>query len=80
VDVDPGRSRPIRILGWLMRLPPLAAGQTARLRIVRRAEGASAHERWIRAFGAVSLATRLVRAGERIGVGSARWNSGCAAA
>lgn len=67
VDVDPGRSRPVRMLRWLMRLPPPAAGQTARLSIVRRAEGASAHERWVRTFGAVSLATRLVRAGERIG-------------
>jgi hypothetical protein len=65
-DVDPRRSRPIRMLGWLMRLPPPAAAQTARLRIVR-AEGGSGHEEWIRTFGAVSLATRLVRAGERIG-------------
>ncbi len=46
VDVDPGRSRPIRMLRWLMRLPPPAVRQTARLCIVRRAEGASAHERW----------------------------------
>jgi len=61
-DVDPGRSRPIRMLGRLMRLPPPAAGQAARLRIVRQAGGAPAHERWIRTFGAVSLATRLVRA------------------
>jgi hypothetical protein len=67
VDVDPGRSRPIRMLGRLLRLPPPAAGQAARLRIVRRAEGAWAHERWIRTFGAVSLATRLVRAGGRVG-------------
>jgi Domain of unknown function (DUF4166) len=67
VDVDPGRSRPIRMLGRLMRLPPPAAGLTARLRIVRRAEGSVAHERWIRTFGAVRLATRLVRAGERAG-------------
>lgn len=67
VDVDSVRSGPARMLGRLMRLPPPAAGQTARLRIVRRAEGAVAHERWIRAFGAVRLATRLVRAGERAG-------------
>jgi hypothetical protein len=66
VDVDPGRSRPIRMLRWLMRLPPPAVRQTARLCIVRRAEGASAHERWIRTFGDVRLATRLVRTGERI--------------
>ncbi len=50
------------MLGRLMRLPPPAAGQAARLRIVRQAGGAAAHERWIRTFGAVSLATRLVRA------------------
>jgi Domain of unknown function (DUF4166) len=67
LDVDAGRSRPIRVLGRLMRLPPPAAGQAARLRIVRRVEGASMHERWIRTFGAVSLATRQVRTGERIG-------------
>jgi Domain of unknown function (DUF4166) len=67
LDVDPGRSRPIRVLGRLMRLPPPAAGQAARLRIVRRVDGASTHERWIRTFGAVSLATRQVRTGERIG-------------
>jgi hypothetical protein len=67
VDVDPARSRPIRMLGRLMRLPPPAAGLTARLCIVRRAEGAVAHERWIRTFGTVRLATRLVRAGERAG-------------
>ena len=66
-DVDPARSRPVRMLGWLMRLPPPAAGQAARLRIVRRAEGAAVRERWIRTFGTVSLATRLVRTGERIG-------------
>ena len=40
VDVDPGRSWPIRMLRWLMRLPPPAVRQTARLCIVRRAEGA----------------------------------------
>jgi Domain of unknown function (DUF4166) len=67
LDVDPGRSRPIRVLGRLMRLPPPAAGQAARLRIVRRVEGASMHETWIRTFGAVSLATRQVRTGEWIG-------------
>jgi hypothetical protein len=67
VDVDPGRSGPARTLGRLMRLPPPAAGLTARLRIVRRTEGAVAHERWIRTFGAVRLATRLVRVGERAG-------------
>lgn len=66
VDIDPGRSGPIRMLGWLIRLPPPAAGQAARLRIVRQAGGAPACERWIRTFGAVSLATRLVRAGERV--------------
>ena len=65
VDVDPGRSAQIRMLGRLMRLPPPATGLTARLRIVRRPEGAVAHERWIRTFGAVRLATQLVRAGER---------------
>jgi hypothetical protein len=67
LDVDPARSGPIRVLGRLMRLPPPAAGQAARLRIVRRVEGASTHETWIRTFGAVSLATRQVRTGERIG-------------
>jgi Domain of unknown function (DUF4166) len=67
LDVDPARSRPLRVLGRLMRLPPPASGQAARLRIVRRVEGASTHERWIRTFGAVSLATQQVRTGERIG-------------
>jgi Domain of unknown function (DUF4166) len=66
LDVDPGKSRPIRVLGRLMHLPPPAVGQTARLRIVRRVEGTSMHERWIRTFGALSLATRLIRTGERI--------------
>jgi hypothetical protein len=66
-DVGPGRPGPARMLGRLMRLPPPAAGLTARLRIVRRAEGAVAHERWIRTFGTVRLATRLVRVGERVG-------------
>jgi len=65
VDIDPGRSRPIRMLRRLMSLPPPAAGLTAQLCIVRRAEGALVHERWIRTFGAVRLVTRLVRAGER---------------
>jgi len=65
-DVRPGASGPARTLGRLMRLPPPAVGQPAWLRIVRRAEGASAHERWDRTFGAVSLATRLVRTGDRI--------------
>jgi Domain of unknown function (DUF4166) len=65
VDVDPGRSRPIRMLGRLMRLPPPAVGLTARLCIVRRAEGTASHEKWIRTFGAACLATGLVRAGER---------------
>jgi hypothetical protein len=65
VDVAPGRSTPIRMLGRLMRLPPPAAGLTARLCIVRRAEGSVAHEKWVRTFGAVRLATLLVRAGER---------------
>lgn len=67
VDVDPGQSGPIRMLRWLMRLPPPAVRQAARLRIVRQADGTSAHERWIRTFGDVRLATRLTRAGERIG-------------
>jgi Domain of unknown function (DUF4166) len=66
LDVDPGKSWPIRVLGRLMRLPPPAAGQAARVRVVRRAEGASIHERWIRTFGAVSLTTRQIRTGERI--------------
>jgi len=65
VDIDPGRSRPIQMLRRLMSLPPPAAGLTARLRIVRRAEGALVHERWIRTFGAVHLVTRLVRTDER---------------
>src|SRR5258707_684021 len=58
-DVDPARSRPVRMLGWLMRLPPPAAGQAARLRIVRRAEGAAVRERWIRTFGTVSLSAAV---------------------
>jgi hypothetical protein len=65
VDVPPGRSAPIRMLRRLMRLPPPAAGLPARLRIVRRPEGAADHEKWIRTFGGVRLATRLARAGER---------------
>jgi hypothetical protein len=65
VDIDAGRSRLIRMLRRLMSLPPPAAGVTARLCIVRRAEGALVHERWIRTFGPVRLATRLVRTGER---------------
>jgi hypothetical protein len=65
VDVSPGRSAPIRMLGRLMRLPPPAAGLPARLCIVRRPEGAAGHEKWIRTFGAVRLATRLARAGDR---------------
>jgi hypothetical protein len=48
-----------------MRLPPPAAGLTARLCIVRRAEGTAGHEEWIRTFGAARLATGLVRVGER---------------
>jgi hypothetical protein len=67
LDVSPGKSRPIRALSRLLRLPPAAAGQTARLRIVRRADGASVHERWIRTFGAVNLATQQIRVGERVG-------------
>jgi hypothetical protein len=65
-DVSPGQSGPVRMLARLMRLPPPAARQATRLRIVRRVEGASAHERWIRTFGTVTLATRLVRTGERV--------------
>jgi hypothetical protein len=65
VDIAPGRSRPIRTLGRLMRLPQPAAGLTARLCIVRRAEGTAGHEKWIRTFGAARLATGLVRVGER---------------
>jgi hypothetical protein len=67
VDIDGGRHGLARVLGWLIRLPPPAAGQAARLRIVRRTDGAAAHERWIRTFGPVCLATRLVRTGERVG-------------
>jgi Domain of unknown function (DUF4166) len=65
VDVEPGESGLIRMLGRLLRLPPAGAGQAVRLRIVRRAEGASVHERWIRTFGAFSVVTRMVRTGER---------------
>lgn len=67
LDIDRGKSRPIRVLGRLMHLPRPAMGQPARLRIMRRAEGASIHERWIRTFGTVSLATRQIRTGDRIG-------------
>ena len=67
VDIDRGQSRPARILGWLLRLPPAATGQSARLRIVREARGSVTHERWIRAFGTVTLATRQVRRGRRVG-------------
>jgi Domain of unknown function (DUF4166) len=66
LDVDPGKSGPIRVLGRLLRLPPPATGQTTRLRIVRQVEGASIHERWIRTFGSASLATRQLRTGEQI--------------
>ena len=65
VDVSPGRSAQARVLGRLMRLPPPAAGLPARLRIVRQPEGAAGHEKWVRTFGAVRLATRLARAGDR---------------
>ena len=65
VDVSPGRSAPVRVLRRLMRLPPAAAGLPARLRIVRRPKGAVDHEKWIRTFGAVHLATRLTWAGDR---------------
>jgi Domain of unknown function (DUF4166) len=65
VDVAPGRSAPARMLGRLMRLPPPAAGLPARLCIVRRCGAAAGHEEWIRTFGAVRLATRLARAGDR---------------
>lgn len=65
VDVSPGRSAPARMLGRLMRLPPPAAGLPARLRIVRRYGAAAGREEWIRTFGAVRLATRLARAGDR---------------
>jgi hypothetical protein len=57
------------MLGCLLHLPPPAVGQQARLRIVRRADGAdgaATQERWIRTFGSVSLATRQVRTGDRI--------------
>jgi hypothetical protein len=67
VDVAPGRSAPIRVLRRLMRLPPPAAGLPARLRIVRRPEGAVGYEKWIRTFGAVRLVTRLDWAGDRAG-------------
>ena len=67
LDIDPGKSRLIRVLSRLMWLPPPAVGQAARLRIVRRPEGTSVYERWIRTFGAVSLATRQVRTGDRVG-------------
>jgi hypothetical protein len=72
LDVDRGESRRARMLCCLLRLPPAAVGQPARLRIVRRADGAAGadgaatQERWIRTFGSVSLATRQVRTGERI--------------
>ncbi len=66
LDVEPRKTGPTRMLARLMHLPPAAVGQGARLRIVRRAEGSSTHETWIRTFGAVSLATRQIRAGERI--------------
>jgi hypothetical protein len=65
VDIAPWRSASARMIGRLMRLPPPAVGLTARLRIVRQAEGTVAREEWIRTFGAACLATRLVRAGER---------------
>ena len=65
VDIAPARSAPARILRRLMRLPPPATGLTARLSIVRPAEGTVAQEQWIRTFGSVRLATGLVRAGER---------------
>lgn len=66
VDVAPGTSWPARVLGRLLRLPPAAAGQPARLRIVRRTDGDSTHERWIRTFGAVGLTTRVTRTGEQV--------------
>jgi hypothetical protein len=66
LDVEPGTSWPARVLGWLLRLPPAAVGQPARLRIVRRADGASTHERWIRTFGAARLTTCVTRTGEHV--------------
>ncbi len=65
VDIAPGRSGPVRMLGRLLRLPPPAAGLKARLGIVRQDDGTVVHEQWIRAFGASRLVTRLIRAGER---------------
>jgi hypothetical protein len=65
-DIGRGQSRPARILGWLLRLPPAAGGQSARLRIVRQTRGPVTYERWIRAFGTVTLATRQVRCGQRV--------------
>jgi hypothetical protein len=68
LDVEPGKSRPARLLGALMGLPPAAVGQPARLRIVRSgpADGAATRETWTRTFGSISLNTRQIRNGERI--------------
>lgn len=65
VDVSAGRSPPVRMLGRLARLPPPATGLPARLTIVRPPEGTVDHEKWIRTFGTVRLATRLAWTGER---------------
>jgi hypothetical protein len=65
VDVSPGSSASARMLGRLMRVPPHAAALPARLCIVRRYGVAADREEWIRTFGAVRLATRLARAGDR---------------
>lgn len=66
LDVEPRKSWPARRLACLLRLPPAAVGQSARLRIVRRAEGDATHERWIRTFGPLDLTTRVIRTGERV--------------
>jgi hypothetical protein len=66
VQVERGKTRLIRALARLLRLPPASTGQAARVRIIRQSDGVSIHETWIRSFGTVDLATHQVRTGDRI--------------
>ena len=66
LTVDRGKSTPIRLLGLLMGLPPPAVAEAALVRVERRRDGASVHERWIRTFGTTNLTTRQIRTGNRV--------------
>ena len=66
LTVDRGKSRPTRLLGLLIGLPPPAAAQTALVHVERRHDGASVHERWIRTFGTTNLTTLQIRTGHQV--------------